>query len=130
MAKKKLIKWEATLGHYAFIAGLFLALIAPLVTEFIENIETRIVATTVITVTFAALGIIVGILNITAKEVTEFLVAVLVLLISFATTERVLRIIPTIGNWLATVWGYAIVFSAFAAIIVAIKAVYALAQKK
>ena len=77
------------------------------------------------TYTLVILGIIVGLLNITAKETTEFLVASLVLLVSLGMTALTLA---SIHITLGTIWNNAITFIAPAAIIVALKAVFSVAN--
>ena len=105
------------IGHYAFIAGIVVAILVAL----IEGIRGD-PATWVLVI----LGVIVGFVNIKAKEITEFLVAALVLLISFGMTALTLASLHTT---LGVMWGNVITFVAPAAIVVAIKAVYVLAEK-
>ena len=123
MAKKGADMHKA--GHYAFIVGLVLAVVAALIPWFTETTEGRITAIG----SFAVLGIIVGLMNITAKETTEFLVAALVLIIALATTNLVLGLIPVVGEYLVEIWGFSIVFIALTAIVVSVKAIIALAEK-
>lgn len=111
MAKNKL----RTYGHYAFLLGILLAVLMAFVT-----------------IPYAALilvvlGIIVGLLNITAKETVEFLVASMALVIAgiaaggFAT-------IPLVGRYIADILAGLVVLVAPAAVIVAIKAIKATAK--
>ena len=72
-----------------------------------------------------ALGIIVGLLNITAKETTTFLVAALALIIASSASALTLAAIWT---GLTSILGNVIIFVSPAAIVVALKTVYALAQ--
>ena len=104
-------------GHYAFIAGIIVAIIVALIPQIRGDPATWVLV---------ILGVLVGLLNVTAKEVTEFLVAALVLLISFGLTTLTLASLHTT---LGLMWGNVITFIAPAAIIVALKAVYVLAEK-
>ena len=103
-------------GHYAFIVGVVLAIIAGII---VTNNPWIVLALVI-------LGLIVGFLNITAKETTEFLVAAIALI---AAGGANLTIIPYVGDYLTAILGYIAVFVAPAAIVVALKAVKALAEK-
>ena len=59
-------------GHYAFIAGIIVAAIVALIPQLRGNPATW---------ALVILGVVVGLLNVRATEVTEFLVAALVLLV-------------------------------------------------
>ncbi|MBW2981804.1 hypothetical protein KY343_02885 [Candidatus Woesearchaeota archaeon] len=117
MAKKALAADRQKIGHYAFIAGIVVAIIVALIPQIRGDPSTWVLV---------ILGVIVGWVNIKAKEITEFLVAALVLLISFGMTALTLASLHTT---LGVMWGNVITFVAPAAIIVAIKAVYVLAEK-
>ncbi len=105
------------IGHYAFIAGIVVAIIVALIPQLRGDPTTWVLV---------VLGVVVGLLNIQAKEMTEFLVAALVLLVSFGMTALTLAALHTT---LGIMWGNVITFVAPAAIIVAIKAIYVLAEK-
>jgi hypothetical protein len=116
MAKKEadLIK----LGHYSFIAGLILAVVVALVPQLRGDIAVWIMV---------VLGIIVGFLNITAKETTAFLVATVALIIASSASALSLAAIWT---GLTAMLGNAIIFIAPAAIVVAVKSIIELAERK
>ncbi len=116
MAKAKGIERQK-LGHYAFIAGIIVAGLVALVPQIRGDPATWVLV---------ILGVVVGLLNIQAKEITEFLVAALVLLVSFGMTALTLA---SLHITLGIIWGNVITFVAPAAIVVAIKAVYVLAEK-
>ena len=105
------------LGHYAFIAGIIVSALVALVPQVRGDPATWVLV---------ILGVVVGFVNIQAKEVTEFLVAALVLLVSFGMTALTLASLHTT---LGVMWGNVITFVAPAAIVVALKAVYVLAEK-
>lgn len=112
MAKAKL-----TLGHQSFIAGVIIAIIVGLFGG---------TAIPWITLILVILGLIVGFINITAKETMPFLVAAIALMVAGSAN---LQIIPTIGMYLQNILAAIVVFVAPAAIIVAIKAVVDLARR-
>ena len=118
-------------GEYAFLGGLVLALIMGLLSGFVPN-----EAMPVLTAFLFLCGIVVGLLNISDKEVTAFLVASVALLVAsesfgaslgktFSLGGTVMSLVPTM------ILGVTTVFQAFiapAAFIVAIKAVYKMAK--
>lgn len=120
--KKEVKVVKRNVGHYTFIAGVILAIIA----GFIAGILRASFPFT--TLLLVLLGILVGFLNITAKETTEFLVAAIALIVA-GTSSGILTIIPRIGFTLNSILSAITVFVAPAAIIVALKAVITLAKK-
>lgn len=118
MVKKKVKTDLKKIGHYAFIVGLIIAVIIALVPQLRGTDAVAILV---------VLGIIVGFLNITAKETIGFLVSALVLLMASSATALTLSAIhPT----LTVMWGNMLTFIAPAAIIVAIKTVIVLAEER
>ncbi|MBS3112625.1 hypothetical protein J4418_00880 [Candidatus Woesearchaeota archaeon] len=107
-------------GRYSFLAGILIAVIAGLFSDIIR-VETA-------TFILAVLGLVVGFLNVTAKEVTEFLVAAIALLLAGVANVTV-SLIPVIGSYLQAILVNITTFSAFAALIVAIKSVVMLAEE-
>ncbi len=73
------------------------------------------------------LGLITGLMNITEKETTPFLVAALALLAT-GTASATLMVIPKVGIYLASIVNAIGVFVAPAAIVVALKTIKALAR--
>ncbi len=106
---------DAKIGHWAFIVGILLAIIAGLVPQ---------LQTSTITWILVILGLVVGLLNISAKETTEFLVAVIALLIVGSAGA-----IPALGGIVLAILANIVALSAPAALIVALKAVYSLAAE-
>ncbi|MBU0461818.1 MAG: hypothetical protein KJ574_04490 [Nanoarchaeota archaeon] len=106
---------KQNVGHYAFIIGVILAIIAGIV----------VTANPWVVLALVVLGLIVGFMNVTAKETTEFLVAAIALI---AAGTANLTVIPYIGAYLTSILGYISVFVAPAAIVVALKAVKDLAS--
>jgi hypothetical protein len=104
-------------GSIAFIIGLIIAIIAgfwPL----------GAVMTTVLIV----LGIIVGFLNVTGKETNSFLFASLVLVVMATQGGQLLSSIQYVGTMLQSIFTAMVLFIVPAALIVALKAIYALAE--
>lgn len=103
-----------TIGHWAFVLGLVLAVIA--------GFGGVIPALTTILV---VLGLIVGFLNITEKESTAFLVGVITLLLVGSAGLEVVRyaavLIPILNNIVA--------FVAAAGLVVAVKQVLYIAKR-
>ena len=106
---------DSKIGHWAFIIGILLAIIAGLVPAW---------QTPTITWILVVIGLVVGLLNIQAKETTEFLVATIALLIVGSAGA-----IPALGVIVLSILANIVAIVAPAALIVALKAVYSLANK-
>ena len=115
MAKKS-TNW-VQVGHYAFFLGAILAIIAGLFSGLVSD---EIVLTLLV-----ILGAIVGLLNVTAKETTPFLVASIALMLAGVVN---LGLIPMVGVYLRSILTNIVVFVVPAAIIVSLKTIYSLAQ--
>jgi len=102
------------LGSWAFIIGVILAVLAGLVPA---------MQTPTVTCILVILGLIVGIMNITERETVEFLVAAIALLIAGSAGS-----LPALGFVILAVLENIVAFVAPAALVVAVKAIYALAQ--
>ena len=111
MAKKNRI------GGWAFLIGLIIAIAAGFL-----QLSPGITSVLII------LGLIVGILNITAKETLPFLLTTVSLVIVSAFGGNVLGNIAVIGQVLQNILNAIIIFVIPATLIVAIKAVYGLAR--
>ena len=121
-------KW----GEWAFLLGVLLAIVVGLFSSALEGNLPLVLGI------LAVLGLIVGFLNISEKEVNSFLIAAIALLTPGASLAAVVGTgglldslkIPLLGNWLGGFLGAIGAFVGPAAIIVALKAIYALAAKK
>lgn len=111
------------IGEYAFLVGAIIAIIAGLATGAITGSTAGAVSALLV-----VLGIIVGLLNISEKETTPFLVAAVALVVSG--TAGFSAIPLGIGNIINSIVQNLAIFVAPAAVIVALKAVYALASSK
>lgn len=101
------------IGKWAFIIGLIISIIAGLV-----NIGTTGLAWLVV------LGIIVGFMNVTSKEVTGFLIATIALMMVGSVGLN----LPAIGSFMTSIVSAFISFVAGAAFIVAIKEVFVITK--
>jgi len=102
-----------TLGKWAFIIGIILAVIAAFVTQ-VPWIYWIL----------AVLGLIVGFLNITAEETKGFLLAAIGLILSATAVQG----IPLIGQMVTRVMGNIVAFIAAALLVVALKALFETAK--
>lgn len=77
------------------------------------------------------LGIIIGLTSITTKEVTPFLIATIALLVAFSADvwEPLSRIHELLFYWATAILSYIVAFAAPAAVIIAIKSVFAMAKE-
>ena len=114
------------IGSWAFLLGIFIAIIAGalLLTDKSNP------ALTTVTSFLVLLGTIVGLLNITRKETNSFLLAsvVLVLVSGFGITvySDVLKVGPYLQAMLVAILQFVVP----ATIIVALKAIFSLAERK
>lgn len=116
MAKKK---QEVNVGHYAFLAGIAIAILAGLGVSYLES--------AVVTSLLALLGLIVGLMNITSKEQNTFLIACIGILVAAIPNYTV---IPAIGTQIDAVFGFVVDFVAPAAFVIGIKLIWLLAEDK
>ena len=108
------------MGQWAFIIGVVVAVLVGLFPQ--DWLGT-------ITLVLVVLGLIVGFLNVSEKEATPFLVACIALLATQNAKDS-LTIIPpqVLGTFLANAVGNIAAFVAPAAILVAVRAIWALAK--
>ncbi len=112
----------AKIGEWAFLACIAIAIIAGLAAS------SLVAYAGTVTLALVVLGVIVGLLSISEKETTPFLIAAIALLVTVNVAQWIT--LPTIGTYIAAIMNYIGVFVAPAAVIVALKAVWALSQKK
>ena len=111
------------LGQWAFVVGAIIALIIGVFTSKLTG-DTQ----GWLILLLVVLGLVVGLLNVTEKESTPFLVAAAALLLT-GTAGDTLSIIPALGGYLSGIVEAIAVFVTPAAIVVALKSIYSLAQK-
>ena len=109
----------AKVGSWAFIIGVVIAIFVG-----IFGGNGSATATSILIV----LGLIVGFLNVTGRETTPFLLAALVLVIVSKFGGDTLANVATIGTYLSGILGAMMTFVIPATIIVALKAIWALAH--
>ncbi len=102
------------IGHWAFVLGLLIAIIAGLGGE-----------VPYILVVMTILGLIVGLLNVTEKESTPFLVAIIALLMISMAGLQLGRFIPTVVAMVNNI----IAFLSIAGLVVALKQVLVIAKR-
>jgi hypothetical protein len=122
------------IAHWAFVACVVIAIVMGLVVGYMfYNSDTNTVnANADVTLILLILGIIVGLITITAKEVTPFLIATIALIV--ASISNVWAPLSTIhallADWATYILNYIVAFVAPAAVIIAIKAVFAMEKSK
>ena len=104
------------MGHYSFLIAVLIAVLAGLVPAL--QVEW-------VTWTLIILGLVVGFLNVTARETTEFLVATIALML---VGSAGLEVVPTAGRIISTILLNIMAIVIPAALIVSLKAIYMLAE--
>lgn len=113
---------RSKVGEWSFIVGTVIAVLIGLFSgSLTDSVKGWLVLLLVV------LGLIVGFLNITEKETTPFLVAGIAL-IATGTAGDTLSIIPVVGGYVSGIVKAISVFVTPGAIVVAIKAIRALAR--
>lgn len=109
------------MGHWAFLIGVLVAIIGGLL------VYLDVVDEAPIQVALLLLGLVVGLLNITLRETTDFLVATIALIMAGVVN---LRSIPYVGIPLNILLINVLIFVVPAAVIVALRAVWVLASRE
>jgi len=104
---------DSKIGHWVFIVGVLLAIIAGLVPA---------LQTATVTWLLVIVGLVVGLLNITTKEQEKFLIAVVALVLVGSGLN-----IAALGGIVQNILANILAISAPAALIVALKSIYTLA---
>ncbi len=110
----------AKIGSWAFILGVIIAIVAGVLQPGGAN--------PTLTSLLIVLGLIVGFLNVTGKETTQFLLATVSLVIVSSFGGQVMGQVVQVGTYISGVLGAIMTFVVPATIIVALKAIYALAS--
>ena len=116
------------LAHYAFFAGIVIAILAGGWLNLImtgECIGSSVMNAQALMTTLVIIGIIVGFFNLTAKETTPFLIAATALMLAGIVN---LGLIPIFGSCLRQSLTNIVVFVVPGAIIVSMKAIWKLAS--
>lgn len=118
-AEKRLKKLHGAIGPYAYFLGILVALFA----GFALIPETASISF------LAALGVVVGLLNIDDKELEKFLLASVTFLFCAVSLSNLTYLIPIIGDQIRWVLYYLTAFAAPAAAVVALKAIHEAGQE-
>ena len=110
-------------GHWAFILGVIIAIIAGLAVGFVDVLTAGW-----ITFVLVILGLIVGFLNINEKETQPFLIATIALML-VGTSLGSLNLIYGLGTYLTNIVLNIAAFVAPAALLVTLKAIYKLSAR-
>ena len=106
-------------GFWAFIVGLIIAVVAGIMAAL-----GMVAGNTAFVIVLIILGLIIGFLNITAKELLLFLVATIALIV----VGNVFTPLGTIGKFLGYILGYIAALMAPAAVVAAIKALWSVGK--
>jgi hypothetical protein len=127
-------------AHWAFIAFVIIAIVMGVIVGLMANFASAhsadinvIHANTDVTLILLILGIIVGLISITAKNVTPFLIAAIALIvasISNVWTPLLNGTLDLLYYWATEILSYIVAFTAPAAVIIAIRAVFAMEREK
>lgn len=115
------MKSYAKYGSWAFILGLVISIVAGFVTTSVDSTAALILG---------ILGLIVGLVNVTDREIQLFLVAALVLLTAATSLSVVVSFSSTAVSVVNTVLQYIVAFVAPGGAIVALKAVYDISKEQ
>lgn len=127
------------IARWAFAVFVIIAIVMGLIVGYMAYsadlhwIDTNVSNTNAyVTLVLLILGIVVGLVSITAKEVTPFLIAVIALVV--AATSNVWLPLNTIHallyDWAVAILNYIVAFVAPAAVIIAIRSVVAMERAK
>lgn len=125
------VKTAVIVGRYAFLLGVLLSVVWAI----IAVLNTAVATNTLVLSVLVILGIAVGLLNITAKETMPYLLASVVLVIMFGFGSTYMGIVGQgtsfdfIGKFLQGLLTYLMILVVPAGIVVALKELYAFAER-
>ena len=127
-------------ARWAFVAFVIIAIVMGLVVGYMANsanahlLDSNVTnANTYVTLVLLILGIVVGLISITTKEVTPFLMATIALIVaSMSNVWSPLQngTLDLLYYWAKEILSYIVAFTAPAAVIIAIKSVFAMERAK
>jgi hypothetical protein len=100
------------LGRWAFIIGLVVAILLGFVTFSYSSLV------------LVLLGLVVGFLNVTEKEATNYLVAVIALIVVGIAGLQAFSLWGTFYTWIQAVFSSFVTFASASAVVVAIKVMF------
>jgi len=128
------------IAEYAFMVFVAIAVIAGLIIGYMAYDagtwtadKTVADANSYVTLIMLILGIIVGLISITAKEVGSFLLAAIALMVTrvgIDVWKPLDKIHEVLHYWATGILNYIVAFVAPAAVIIAVRSVWVLARKK
>jgi len=128
------------IARWAFGAFVIIAILMGLIVGYMANnasqhlADSNVVnANTDVTLILLVLGIVVGFISITAKEVTPFLIAAIALIvasISNVWSPLMNGTLNLLYYWATEILSYIVAFTAPAAVIIAIRSVFAIERSK
>lgn len=107
---------QTKLGRWAFMIGLIISVLLGFVTFAYASLILVI------------LGLIVGFMNVTEKEATNYLVAVIALIVVGLAGLQALAVLGSLYTWIQTVLTSFVTFVAAAGVVVAIKVLFEVAK--
>jgi len=127
MDMEKIAKW-------AFTIFVILAVVMGLVVGYMAYANDANYANTnaYVTLIMLILGVIVGLVSITAKEAMPFLIATIALIVASSANvwSPLATIHPLLSDWATAILNFIVAFAAPAAVLNAIKSVFAMAREK
>jgi len=122
------------LARYAFTAFVLIAIVMGFSVGYMAYVNDSNYADTnaYVTLIMLILGIIIGLISITSKEITPFLIATIALVVASSTDvwAPLIRIHELLYLLASLILHYIVAFAAPAAVINAVKAVFAMAKEK
>jgi len=126
------------IAEYAFLAFVIIAVIAGLAVGYMAWPESGVKysdvldATAYVTLILLILGIVVGVIGVTVKEVTPFLIVAIALSIGAGAPvwASLSKIHALLYHWATYILNFLVAFVVPVAVILSIKAIYALTKKK
>jgi len=107
---------KGTIGRWAFIIGLIIAVLLGFVTF------------TYASLVLVILGLIVGFMNVSEKEANKYLVDVIALILVGVAGLQALSVLGSLYTWFQTVLTSFITFAAASAVIVAVKVLFEIGE--
>jgi len=123
-------------GKYAFMAFVAIAIVMGIVVGYMAWAETEGYGTTAawVTLIMVILGVIVGLITVTAKEVTPFLIAAIALAVIrgdiFLEAFKTVEALELFGFLAKYIVDFIAAFVAPAAVIIAVRQIYGIAKEK
>ncbi len=114
--RRKQRNFIESMGHWIFLIGAALAIVLGIF------MPGRLWIAGIL----AALGLVVGIINITEKEHNQFLLAAIALIIA----SQAMKYVPIFGGVLENIAAYLSVFVAIAAVVISLMVIWKLAKDR